>query len=148
DVQHVPAAVGAGLVGLWIRRRGAAKEFAPPAPAVQAVGELDGVPGLVAQDAHAFSRRVALGLEHLGALQAHKPLVGQVKRDGNARRLLGREPLVGEPDAGAEAEAAAGHLAPELVDSPGEPWAVEAEAEIAQAHLEQALIIPASPDGI
>ena len=72
-------------------------ELLPAPPALQAVGVLHDVAGLVAQDAHAFRPGAALDLEDHLALQPHQARMGEVERDGDARRVVGAEPFVGHP---------------------------------------------------
>ena len=80
EMEHVALAVRLRGVVLRVRLRRLAEELLAPAAAPQAVGVLDRVAGLVAQDAHAPFRRAALDLAHLAALQLRQP------RDGRGRR--------------------------------------------------------------
>jgi hypothetical protein len=87
---------------LWVGLRRVAEQLLASPPAAQAVGVLDGVAGLVAQDAHAPLGRAALDLAHLAALELRQPRVGEIERNGDARHAVGRVPFVGQPEVRAE----------------------------------------------
>ena len=57
EVLHVAAAAGTRSIGIRIRQRGRAEDFAPALAAAQAISRVDGMAGFVTQDAHgAFAR--------------------------------------------------------------------------------------------
>ena len=114
---------------------------------MQLVGVLERVAALVAQDAQALVVGAALHLEHRAALEAHEARVHQVEGDREARHAPRREPLVREPDVGMEVDAARFELEPELLHAVLDPGALDAHAEVAEAHVEEALLAEARPDG-
>ena len=70
-----------GPVVARIAGRGTAEQFLPAAAALQPVGVLDDVAGLVAQDAHAFGARAAFDVEDLLALEPHQARMGEIERE-------------------------------------------------------------------
>ena len=148
QVQHVALAVGARPIGIGIGARGGAEGLAPALAAAQTKRRVDGVAGLVTQQAQAPAPRTALHLEHHLALQPHESRVGQVEGDGDSRHLVGREPLLGEPVVGAKPEAPGRELVVEGVDPLQERSALNRQAEIAEPHVQQLVLGELRPSGV
>src|SRR5690606_32176300 len=89
--------------------------------------------------------RLALDLEHHLALELAQPLVRQVEGDGDAGHAVGAEPLVRQPEMRAEVEAAGLELAIEPPDVGRERRAFDAQRQVRDAHVEQALGRPLDP---
>ena len=98
QVEHEALAVRLRRVVLRVRLRRLAEELLAPAAPPQAIRVLDGVAGLVAQDAHAPGRRAAFDLAHLAALELRQARVREVEGDGDAGHAVGRVPLVRQPE--------------------------------------------------
>ena len=140
EVLDEALAVRLRRVVLGIRRRRRAEEAPPRRPAPELVRVVDGVAGLVAQDAQARLRVAAFDLEHLRQLELRQPRVREIERNGDAGHAVRREPLVGQPVVRPERQAARVELGVDLRDALLELGALDREAEIAQAHLEQLLV--------
>ena len=145
EVEDEAPAVRPRRVVLRIGLEVAAEELLAPPPPAQAVRVVDRVAGLVAQDAHAPLRGAALDLEHLVQLEAREPRVREVERNRDARHAVGREPLVGEPEVRPEDGAPRGELARELGDALLELGALDVQIEIAEAQVEQSLVLGIPP---
>ena len=117
-----------------------AEQLAPLPLAPQVKRVVDGVAGLVPQDAHARVVVAALHFEHLRELQLGQSRMREIERDGDAGNAVGREPLVREPEVRAEQQAAAGQFAVQLLDSQREVGALELQIELAELHVEQFLV--------
>src|SRR5678815_3167120 len=103
-MSHEAAAVRTGAVILGIGLRRAAEDALPTAQAADTIGVLDGMSGLMSEDAHAPLCSASLDFQHLSQFQFLQPRVGEIKRDGDARHTVGREPFVRDPKMGTEAE--------------------------------------------
>ena len=146
EVEHEALAVRPGRVVLGVGIGRAAEQLlSAPAPP-QAIGVLDGVTGLVAQDPEAPLPGPALYLEHLALLQPGEPRMGEIERNRHPGHAVRAEPLVGQPVVRAEAQAPCLQLAEELGETILQPAAVDREVEIAQAKVEELLVVPAVPD--
>ena len=71
--------------------------------------------------------------------------MGEVERDRDAGHAVRAEPLVGQPEVRPELEAAGLQLAVQLGDALFEVGALDREVEVAQAQVEQALVVPFGP---
>ena len=125
QVNDVVAAVRLGLVRAGVGLAEAAEDLAPAPAAVQAVRGVDGVAGLVAQDAHALPSRAAFDFEHLLTLEFSQPFVREVKRVGDTRDAVGRKPLAGEPYVRLVPDAASLQLVMELFGMCGQRRPIE-----------------------
>src|SRR5580698_7094589 len=77
--------------------RACAKQLLPlPAP-VQLVSMLHDMSGLVTQNGHARIPRAAFDIENHLFFKPHQPRMGEEERKGDARRILGTEPLARNP---------------------------------------------------
>ena len=146
EVDHEAAAVGTGQVELRIGLGAAAEQGPAAAARAQVIRVFDGVTRLVAQDAQAPLRRPALDLQRLFLLEPGQARVGQVERDGEAGHAVRAEPFPGQPGVGAELQAAAGQLGPELVQVRLERAALEGHPQVAHADVEQALVVVGGPE--
>ena len=117
-----------------------AEQLAPLPTAAQVEGVVDGVPGLVPQDAHARVVVAAFHFQHLRHLEPDQARVREVEGNGHAGNAVGGEPLVGEPEVRAEQQAAAGQLAVQLLDPQGEIRALDLQVELTELHVEQFLV--------
>src|ERR1700730_7186709 len=95
--------IGPVIAGVALRRR--PEELPPSPPALELIGMLDDVAGLVAQNAHAFRPGVAFVVDDLLLLQLHQAWGGEIERDGDAGRILRAEPLARDPGVRAHADA-------------------------------------------
>ena len=86
EVQHEALAVRLRRVVLGILGRRRPEQLEPLAPALQLVGVVDGVPGLVAQDLDAPVVRAALDLEHLALLELLEPRDARDRTGWRCRR--------------------------------------------------------------
>ena len=114
--------------------------------AAELVGVVDRVADLVAQDLQARSAIAAFHFEHLRQLELFEPRVRKVERDRDAGHAVRRKPLVGQPVMRPEPDAARLELA---VDKRCalRAGALDAQAEIAHADLEQLLVAERRPVG-
>ena len=78
---------------------------------MQAVGFVQDVPRLVAQDATAFGLAGALAFQHLRAFQAHQPRMGEIEGDGETQRLVGGEEFLRQPHVRQRNDVAGGKFA-------------------------------------
>jgi hypothetical protein len=132
---------------LGIGRGRAAEHFLPLAAAVQGVGVLHDVAGLVPQDLHALAARAAFHvLEHL-AFEAGEAGVGEVEGDGDAGRRVGAEPLVRNPGMGLH-QAAPAQLTIQRLHAALQPGALDRHVEILEPHLQQFVVRQVGPPGL
>jgi hypothetical protein len=78
----------AGWIGPIVARvafRGRAEQLLPASAAVQLVGLLHGMAGLMAENGHALGPGAALDVEHHFLFELHQAGMGEIERDGNAR---------------------------------------------------------------
>ena len=107
EVLHEVLARRPHAVGAAVRRAVPPERLAPVGAAVQPVGVVERVRGLVPQQLHAQLVRGAFGLEHLVVLELRQPPVREVERHREAGRAFGREPVDRQVDVRAEDEAGA-----------------------------------------
>src|SRR5207249_2620127 len=112
------------------------------------VGVVDGMADLVPQDAHARFGIAAFHFEHLRELQLRQPRMREVIWNRYAGNAVRREPLVGQPEARPEPQAAHVELGVDLGDPLLELGALDRDAEIAHPHLEELLVGQRYPFGI
>lgn len=101
--------------------------------------------GLMAQDARQPARIAALHLVHQPALEARQARVGQIEGDGHPGHAVGAEPLLGEPEVGPAHEPPAGELLVEPAERGSQGTVLEQQPEVAEALVEQRLIIQPGP---
>ena len=128
-----------------IAGRRAAEQLLPAAAAVQLVGVLHHVPGLVPEDAHAFRARAAFDVDDHLALEPHQARMRQIEREGDAGRVLRAEPLARNPGVRPDPEAALLQLVVELAQAVRQPGAAKRELEVLQPQLQQPLVRPGGP---
>src|SRR5574338_151588 len=102
---------------------------------MQAVGALYDVAHLVAKNAHALAPRSSLHLADHLALKAHQARMREIKREGDAGRVVRAEPFVGEPSVRAGDDAPALKLAMKVVHHPFKPRVFVGNAQIAKPEL-------------
>ena len=88
----------------------------PLAFEMQTKGVVDGVTGLVTQDAHALDVSAAFDFQHLFSFQLHQSRMGQIKGNGESRNSVGREPFGRQPHMRFETDTAIVQLAVEPFD--------------------------------
>ena len=108
--------------------------------ALQLIAVLDGMARLVAEDGHAFGPGAALDVEHHFLLELHQAGMGEIERDGNARRLVRTEPFARDPGVGTQPNAPLFKLFVKSFDAVLEPRAFDRNLQTAEAPLEQLLI--------
>ena len=114
------------------------------APAPEPERVVDGVAGLVPQDAHAPLVVAALDLEHLRLLERFEPRVGEIEGNGDRRRPVGSEPLVRQVEVQREAQLACLDLRAQLCDTLGEgPF--NRQREVRHADVQQRFVTQFGP---
>ena len=144
EMEHEALAVGLGRVELRIRLARRAEGVLPLAAPPQPERVVDGVAGLVPEDAHAPFVFAALDLEHLGLLERFEPRVRQIEGDGDRRRAVRSEPLVRQVEVQGEAQVARRDLRAKLRDSIGEgPF--DRQREVRHADVQQRFVTQFGP---
>ena len=143
-MEHEALAVGLGRVELRIRLAGRSERVLPlPAPP-QSERVVDGVTGLVPEDAHAPFVLAALDLEHLGLLQRFEPRVRQIEGDGDRRCAVRREPLIRQIEVQREAQVARRDLRAKLRDPIGQrPF--DGQRKVRHADVQQRFVTQFRP---
>src|SRR5439155_13177607 len=77
--------------------------------------------------------------DHL-ALEPHQAGMGQIKRNGDARRDVGAEPFVGDPGMRPDAQSAPAELVVEIGEPLLEPRPFDGDLEILEAKLQQLVV--------
>src|SRR6266849_4290466 len=98
---------------------------------MQTKGVVDGVAGLVSQDAHALDLRAAFDFQHLLSFELHQTGMRQIERNGEARYAVGRKPFRRQPDMGFETNAAIVQLAIEALNMRFKKRALDPDRQIA-----------------
>ncbi len=112
-----------------------------PAPLeVQAKGVVDGVAGLVTEDAHALDVSAAFDLQHLFSFQPHQSRMGQIKRNCESRHTVGRKPFRRQPHVRLKTNTAIVQFAVETLDVRFEKRSLDPYRQIADTCVEQSLI--------
>ena len=99
----------------------------------------------VSQDPHAFGIRATLNLKHLFAFEFHEARMGQVKRNGNARHAVRREPFFRKPDVRLKPNAATIQFTVQPLDVRLEKRSLKLEPNVADPHIQQVLVGQAIP---
>src|SRR5262249_44696255 len=129
------------VIGRITDRRWTEQLLPAPTP-LQLIGVLYDMPGFVPEDAHAFLRGSALDFRHHLSLQPHQAGMGEIERDGYARRGLRAEPFVRDPGVRPDAQSALIEFLMEIVETSLEPGSRDGNPEVLEAQLEQPLIRP------
>ena len=88
QVKNVFPALGLGLVEVGIRLRERTEELAVLAFEVKSKRGIEGVTGLVPQDAHALGIGAAFHFKHLLPFELYQARVREVKRDRDPRHAV------------------------------------------------------------
>ena len=144
EVQDEALAIGLRRVELRVRLGGRAEHRAALPAQAQAEGVVDGVAGLVAQDAHGPLVLAALDLEHLRLFQPLEPRVRQVEGHGDRRAAVGCEPLVRQVEVQRKAQPHAGDLVAKLGHARGQR-AFDGEREIGHLDVQERVVRKACP---
>src|SRR5262249_42504146 len=120
--------------------RGQAEQLLPASAAVQLVGLLHRMAGLMTENGHALGPSAALDVEHHFLLELHQAGMGEIEWDGNARRAVRTEPLARYPRVGPQPDTPLFELLMETADAILEPGAFDRNPQTAEAALEQLLI--------
>src|SRR5215813_8730149 len=94
----------------------------------------------MAQDATTLGFTGTFDFKHLIALEAHKPWMGKVKRNGKAQHSLGREELFRQPHMRESAELARHELPVKPSDPSRHQCVLEAQGEVAKAYCQKRLV--------
>ena len=112
-----------------------------PAPfEVQAKGVVDGMAGLVTQDAHALDVSAAFDFQHLLSFELHQARMGQIKRNRKARDTVGRKPFRRQPHVRLETNTAVVQFAVETLNVRLVERSLDPDRQIANAGVEKSLI--------
>src|SRR5215216_1274894 len=98
------------------------------------------VASLVPKDTHAFFISAALDFKHLAALKLHQSRVCEIKRYGETRDPVRREPFLAHPGVRLEPDVARFEFSIEALDAVFKRRAFQAQPQIAKAHVEQLFI--------
>src|SRR5262245_62047313 len=132
----------AGRIGPIVARvafRGQAEQLLPASAAVQLVGLLHRMAGLMTENGHALRPSAALDVEHHFLLKLHQAGMSEIEWDGNARRAVRTEPLARYPRVGPQPDIPLCELFMETADAILEPGAFDPNPQTAEAALEQLL---------
>src|SRR5512135_2822782 len=116
-------------------------------PSPQSEGVLDGMAGLMSQDAHAPFWIAPFHFQHLGQFELGEPGVGQIKRNRDAWHIIRTEPFIRQPKMGMKVKTAAIQFMVKLRDAIFKIAACNLEIEVAQPKIQQLLIRPRRPIG-
>src|SRR5262245_39381621 len=133
----------AGRIGPIVERialRGQAEQLLPASAAVQLVGLLHRVAGLMTENGHALGPGAALDVEHHFLLELHQAGMGKIEWDGNAGLAVRAEPFARYPRVGPQPDTPLSELFVETADAILEPGAFDRNPQTAEAALEQLLI--------
>src|SRR5262245_25773813 len=133
----------AGWIGPVVERvafRRQTEQLLPASAAVQLVGLLHRMAGLMPENGHALGPGAALDVEHHFLLELHQAGMGEIERDGNARLAVRTEPLARYPRVRPQPDAPFSELLMETAHAILEPGAFDRNPQAAEAALEQLLI--------
>ena len=137
---HVATAGRVRAVDFGILPRGFSKELLPRVPALKLVGVLEGVAAFMPEDLHELLSGRAFGFQHLAAFKPHQTGMGQVKRDGDARHTVRREPIIRQPEMRAEADPAIFQVCIEFLDALLKPCPLHPEIQVPEARGQQIFV--------
>ena len=135
DVPHELPAGRLGLEGLAVGLGERPEHLAPLGVLPEAVGIVEGVTGLVAEEHH--HRLVVLDFARLFLFDAGQAAVGQVERDPDHRHLVGAAPGVGQVEPGAEPQLLGRQLAPQFLDQGLKRRAHDPQIQVADPRIEK-----------
>ncbi len=111
----------------------------------QVVGGIERVRGFVPQDAPQPLRVAALDLLHDATFETLQARIGEIERHCESGHAIGREPLGPVPGMRPEADAACTQFRIQPAQLPCDLAAADVERQVAEAQLEQLLVIEAAP---
>src|SRR5262249_10385173 len=126
--------IGAVVARISLGRR--AEQLLPAAAAMQLIGLLHHVSGLMAQDAHALGPGATLDLDDHLLLELHQPRVRQEEGDRDPRGAFGAEPFARKPGVRSHPDAAFRKLLMQPVEAVLEPGAFQLDLEVLEPQLD------------
>jgi hypothetical protein len=114
EVVYIAPAGRIGAVEIGISAGRVSEEQLPLRVASQAVGVIEDMTALMAEDLHHLRVGSSFHLEHLLPLELHQPGMGEVKGDGDAGDAVGYEPFGRQPGVGSKAEVTSGQFLGQL----------------------------------
>ena len=123
-----------------IADRRAPEQLLPAVPALQLIGMLQHVSGLMTQDAHALRHGSAFDIDDLLALEPDQAWMGQIKRNSDSGRGVRAKPLVRDPSVRAHPNPALFELVVEFAEAALEPRAFDGHFEVPEAQPEELLV--------
>src|ERR1700761_9282821 len=112
----------------------------PAAAMMQPIGMRDDVAAFMAKNAHAFGHGAALDVEHHFLLKPEQAWMSEIKRDGDARRAIGRKPLARNPGMRPHPDVVIGELAVKRVEAFLQPRAFDGHFEVLEPDLQQLVV--------
>ena len=107
---------------------------------MQAVGLVDGVPGLVPENAPAFGLARTFDLQHLAALEPHQARMGEIEGNGEPEHAVGIEKLLRQPGMRQRDDVVRLQFAMQPPHPARHQGAVQLQRQIAQARRQQGLV--------
>src|SRR3984885_11699470 len=104
------------------------------------LGTLPRLASLMTENGHALGPSASLDVEHHFLLELHQAGMGEIERDGNARRLVRTEPFARDPGVGTQTNAPLFKLFVKSFDAVLEPRAFDRNLQTAEAPLKHLLI--------
>ena len=146
QVAHETPAIRARRVILGIGLGRTSEEFLATTTTTKQVGVFNGMAGLVPEDPHAPVPGAAFHFQHLTRFQFCQPGMRKIKRHGNSRHTIRREPFVRDPEVWPEGEPARLQLTSELCHGLLIEGPFEAQVQIAHAQIEELFVGPLRPN--
>src|SRR5436190_17951659 len=140
EVLHITPAGRIGPVVARIAFRGRPEQLPPAPAALQLVGVLYGMAGLMTENGHALGPGAALDVEHHFLLDLHQAGMSEIERDGNAGDICRTEPFARYPRVRPEPDAPLSELFMESLETILEPCPLNRNPQTAEALLEQLLV--------
>ena len=135
-------------IGVGVGRERRAEDLAPSATAAQAIGGIDGVSRLVAQDAHEAGGIATLDDAAHPALQTLEAWMREIEGDGDAGDTVGREPFLREPDMWPQCDATRVEFGVQAADRAAQHRTVgTTQTQVAEPHPQHGRIRLSSPSG-
>src|SRR5205085_6123925 len=122
-----------GSIIIRVARGRPAEQFLPAPSALQLIGMLHHVAGLMTKDAHALRGGAAFHLDDLFALEPHQARMREMKRERDTGRGVGAEPFARNPGVRLDPDVALLELVVEIAQADLEPRALHRDLEIPQA---------------
>src|SRR5436190_7878547 len=130
--------IGPVVARVVFRRR--PEQLLPAPAALQLVGVLHGMAGLMTENGHALGPGAALDVEHHFLLELHQAGMSEIERDGNAGDICRTEPFARYPRVRPEPDAPLSELFMESLETILEPCPLNRNPQTAEALLEQLLV--------